>query len=328
MYCGSVNGRKANQHRDFAIGVYDIKGDYFGVDGNPPVYDEYDFERRFRVPRSVYLRVYDAVKNEPGFKQSSSASGQAQAHPLQKVVAAIRVIAYGEAYDGPDEYVRLSRSTIAKCTRSLMAFIVRRFGPAYLRNPTDAEVTAILARNAQRGMPWCLGSIDCSHWKWTACIKGMHGQSQGRKKGRSIVIEAVCDEYFWIWHWFVGAPGSYNDVNVLGESPLLGAVQAGPWPPEKHPFTVNGRTRDMLYYLADGIYPRYPLLVTPFPVPTTQRHKVVNRLQEALRKDVERLFGVLTGRFHIALHPGRYRSIAQLDPTSRAVAIIPNMIVE
>lgn len=80
-------------------------------------------------------------------------------------MAAFRVNAYGEAYDRPDEYVRLSRSTIGKCTKSLMEFIVRQIGPKYLCNPTDAEVTAILTRNAQRGMPGCLGSIDCSHWE-------------------------------------------------------------------------------------------------------------------------------------------------------------------
>lgn len=50
--------------------------------------------------------------------------------------------------------------------------------------------------------------------------------------------------------------------------------------------------------------------------------------QGALRKDVERLFGVITGRFHIALHLGRYRSVAQLNTTSRAVATLHNTVFE
>lgn len=328
MYRGSVKGRRANKQREFPVGVYNIRRDYFGINGRPPVYDERDFERRFRVPRDVFLRVYDAVKEEPGFKQSVNATGQAQAHPLEKAVAAFRVIANGEAYDRADEYVRLSRSTIATYTKKLIYFKVERFGPSYLRKPTDAEVSVILARNEQRGMPGCLGSIDCSQWKWSACPKGLHDQFQSRKKGRSIVIEAVFDEDLWIWHWFVGAPGSYNDVNVLGGSPLFDAVQAGKWPPDNHRFTVNGRERDMLHYLADGIYLRYPFLATPCPVPTLPKHKVFNRLQGALRKDVEHLFGVITGRFHIALHLGRYRSVPQLNTTSRSVATLHNMVVE
>ena len=38
---------------------------------------------------------------------------------LKKVVAAFLVIAYGEAADRADEYVRLSRTVISKCTELL-----------------------------------------------------------------------------------------------------------------------------------------------------------------------------------------------------------------
>jgi len=55
---------------------------------------------------------------------------------------------------------------------------------------------------------------------------------------------------------------------------------------------------------------------------------VFNRLQEEVRKDVERLFGVLKQRFHIALHPGRYRSVKMLVLTFKAICILHNMCVE
>lgn len=152
MYRGSVKGRRANKKREFPVGVLNIRRDYFGMNGRPPVYDERDFERRFRVPRDAFLRVYDAVKEEPGYQQSVNATGQAQAHPLEKVVAAFRVIANGEAYDRADKYMRPSRSTIATYTKKLIDIKVERFGPSYLRTPTDAEVSVVLARNEQRGM--------------------------------------------------------------------------------------------------------------------------------------------------------------------------------
>jgi len=162
-YVGSVPGRRPTKRRNFLSGLRAILRDHFGLNGDPPVYNEGDIERRFRVSRSVFLRIYNAVKDRPVFAQRINATGRLQAHPLQEVVAAFRVIAYGEAPDRNDEYVRLSASTIAMCVREVMRFIVDEFGASYLRPPTTEELQRILTRNAERGMPGCMGSLDCSH---------------------------------------------------------------------------------------------------------------------------------------------------------------------
>lgn len=33
-------------------------------------------------------------------------------------------------------------------------------------------------------------------------------------------MQTVCDEELYIWHLFVGCPGSMNDLNVVKQSPL------------------------------------------------------------------------------------------------------------
>jgi len=126
LYRGSTAGRRGIKRRDFAAGVHAILRDYFGVGGELPIYDDRDFATRFSVPRAVFRRIYLAVKDEPFVQQRINATGKLQAHPLQKVAAAFRVIAYGEAADQADEYVRLSRTVIAKSTKFLMEFIVKR----------------------------------------------------------------------------------------------------------------------------------------------------------------------------------------------------------
>jgi len=138
----------------------------------------------------------------------------------------------------------------------------------------------------------------------------------------------VCDEDLWVWHLFVGAPGSLNDINVMQQSPLYLDVTGGRWPPRGTPFTINGRTRTLPFYRVDGIYPRYAFLMSPHPKPSTGEQTTFNRLQEAIRKDVERLFGVLMKRFQVTLHPGRYRSVSQLETTYKAICILHNMCVE
>jgi len=95
-YRGSSTGRRGNKRRDFAAGLQGILRDYLSVSGLPPIYDERDFETRFRVPLAVFWRVYMAVKDEPFFQQRINATDKLQAHPLQKVVAAFLVIAYGD----------------------------------------------------------------------------------------------------------------------------------------------------------------------------------------------------------------------------------------
>jgi len=219
-YVRSVPGRRPNKRRKFRSGLRATLRDYFVLNGDPPVYNEGDFERRFRMPRSVFLRVYNAVKVRPFFAQRINATGRLQAHPLQKVVAAFRVIAYGEAPDRTDEYVRLSASTFAMSVRELMRFIVDEFGSSYLRPHTTEELQRVLTHNAERGMPGCMGSLECSHWQWRNCPKAFAGMYQNRHGKRSVVMETVCDENLWIWHFFVGCPGSHNDLNVMHVSPL------------------------------------------------------------------------------------------------------------
>jgi len=101
-----------------------------------------------------------------------------------------------------------------------MRFIVDEFGASYLRSPTPEELQRTLTRNAERGLPGCIGSLDCSHWEWRNCPQAFAGMYQNRHGKRSVVLETVCAEDLWIWHLFVGCPGSHNDLNVTHVSPL------------------------------------------------------------------------------------------------------------
>eukprot|EP00170_Pyropia_yezoensis_P003628 contig_15191_g3638 len=254
-YRGSVIARRPIKHRNFGKRLRNFLLTIFGVAGNSPVYVEDDFERRFRVSRSVSVRVFLAVKHRPGFRPAIDATGRPRAHPLQKLVAAFRVLAYGESTDRPDEYSRISRSTTDIAVRDLVFHLVDLFGPDYLRQPNAEELSVLLKRNAERGMPGGIGSLDCSHWEWRACPKNIQGSFQNRKGRRSVVMETVCDGDLYIWHLFVGCPGSMNDNNVLQQSPLYQVITAGLWHPRDDPFTIGGRVRSLLYYLVDKIYP-------------------------------------------------------------------------
>jgi len=54
---GRKRGRQPNRNRCFDMGAHAILRDYFGVGGQPWVYSELDFEKRFRMPRAVFQRL-------------------------------------------------------------------------------------------------------------------------------------------------------------------------------------------------------------------------------------------------------------------------------
>ncbi|XP_039780659.1 uncharacterized protein LOC120647919 [Panicum virgatum] len=95
--------------------------------------------------------------------------------------------------------------------------------------------------------------------------------------------------------------GSCNDINVLQRSPIFSAYIRGESPPVH--FTVNGRTYDMGYYLADGIYPDWPAFVKSVRHPMERKTQCFAAVQEGARKDIERAFGVLQARWAVICGP-------------------------
>lgn len=94
---GSRPGKSPNLPRDHAAGHQRIFDDYFG---EHPVYTDRLFRRRFRMSKRLFLRVLDAVcQDDPYFVQKPDSTGKMGLSPLQKVTAALRMLAYGISGD-------------------------------------------------------------------------------------------------------------------------------------------------------------------------------------------------------------------------------------
>nr|XP_043626212.1 uncharacterized protein LOC122597710 [Erigeron canadensis] len=82
------------------------------------------------------------------------------------------------------------------------------------------------------------------------------------------------------------------------------------------------------YYLNDGIYPRWVAFVNAYPHPVEQDEKTFKRLQETARKDVERAFGVLKGKWKILDRPLRLWTKEKIGKVVAACTILHNMIIK
>jgi hypothetical protein len=325
---GSLIGKAGNKPRDFN-GAYErlLKNYFIGTEST---YNESDFERRFRMPRVVFCNIWEKIKGKGLFVESkTNFSGNKGIHPLVRLTACIRRLAYGDSADREDENLEMAESTINKSFKEFAELMKSEFGSQYLnRCPSATEIDRSTEINAGRGFPGMFASWDCKHFSWKNCPVALAGQHKGKGTEKTLVLEAIADPDLYIWYSFFGEAGSLNDINILNKSSIVASILDGSFNLQTTPYTVNGTTRDWLYFLVDGIYPSYSIFINTFHHPQTSMEKYFATCQEACRKDIERAFGVLVQRFQILQRPLKNWYWSDIVNTMDVCIIIHNMIVE
>ncbi|KAJ9546399.1 hypothetical protein OSB04_018942 [Centaurea solstitialis] len=120
--------RRKYRDRQREIGEARLMEDYF-IDN--PTYDADMFRRRFRMQRSLFLRIVDAVTaNDEYFQQRPDG-----------------------AADAVDEYLRMGASTTREALMHFIDGVISCFGDEYLRKPNEADLARLLYVGDQRGFP-------------------------------------------------------------------------------------------------------------------------------------------------------------------------------
>lgn len=322
---GSTIGRRYI-HRERNTRHELIVKDYFK--GESSKYTAEHFRRRFRMDVDLFNRILCAIGSYDNyFTPKVDAVGKCGLSPLQKMIAALRMLAYGCPADLLDEYIQIGESTAIESLKHFCDAIIGLFEEQYLRRPNKDDIERLLKEGEERGFPGMLGSLDCMHWQWKNCPTAWHGtHTNGFKRVPTLILEAVASKDLWIWHAFFGMAGTNNDINVLNRSPLFDDIVNDVAPPCK--FVVQDHQYDMGYYLSDGIYPQYATLIQTISEPSTNKEKLFAKRQEAVRKDVERAFGVLQSRWHIVKGPARMWKAKDLGKIMKTCIILHNMIIE
>ncbi|AEC06258.1 nuclease [Arabidopsis thaliana] len=147
---GSIHGHVVI-NRDRENVARNLFIDYFA---EKPVFPETMFRRRFRMSRSLFLRIYDAIKRHDNyFVQRRDGVGKLGLSGLQKMTAAFRMLAYGVPADSTDEYIKIGESTALESLKRFCRAIVEVFACCYLRSPDANDVARLLHIGESRGFP-------------------------------------------------------------------------------------------------------------------------------------------------------------------------------
>lgn len=152
-------------------------------------------------------------------------------------------------------------------------------------------------------------------------MKGKSGKAEVR-------MEVICDLDLWIWSYQFGLPGALNDLNILEINNHFAKVLSGDFPPLSPRYRISGKEFTWFYYLTDGIYPQWRIFIQSIQDSNNRKDKQFSAAQEAIRKSVERVFGVLFKRFKLLFVACEYWSVNKMKIIATAAVIIHNMIVE
>ncbi|XP_062088806.1 uncharacterized protein LOC133795371 [Humulus lupulus] len=148
--------RRAFIRRNSLEGHQCLFQDYFS---ESPTYPPNLFRRRFRMQCHIFLRIQAEVEAyEPYFVQRRDAAKRLGHSSLQKITAAMRILAYGVSRDFVDEYLRIAENTATKCLKKFVKAIIGIFSHEYLRSPNENDIARLCAVGDSRGFLRMLGS--------------------------------------------------------------------------------------------------------------------------------------------------------------------------
>jgi hypothetical protein len=181
------------------------------------------FRRRFRVPFSVFTEICSSIKAAHNLKEGKcDAKGEECIKLSLLVLGSLRIIGSGCTFDSIEELTCVSQDKHRKFFHDYFCTWGQGAAKDLIRLPHDENsVRHVTALYERKGLPGCVGSVDCVHVCWDKCPSSLHSTCKGKDKVPTLAFEVACShtkkilhvsQYFW---------GTYNDKTISRLDPLF-----------------------------------------------------------------------------------------------------------
>lgn len=158
-----------------------------------PLYDDDVFERDFRLSRALFKRVYHGPQADSEFIRTNlnpDVTGKFAVKSKQIFLSTMCQLTNGITAESRTSIVHwasllrfnLSSSSAHVLLTHAQSYLrpkstgsTRAFGPLYLREHNNTNISRMGAAFSQAGFPRTIGTLDCTEWQWNRCLKYLQG---------------------------------------------------------------------------------------------------------------------------------------------------------
>ena len=320
--------------------------------------DALNFRRRFRVTVATFDYLLDTLASSEELRESADATGRRSIGLDIKLLAFLRVLGRGWFFDDVAEATGMSEETARRSFHAIAHVIAT--GPlndVHLSVPSEARARLTESQYAEMGAPGCVGCTDATHIRWDRCPAGFNSTHYNAKESTcmtmtrfasmrahltpnyptttgccSLVWQATADRQLRCCSLSPACAGAWPDITVTRyDEYVLGIYWNKVYPNLTYDLQRKDGSvcrRSGPWLMVDGGYDAWWCLQGP------EKHALDVGLASwsdlvcAIRKDSERLFGVVKGRWRLLKQPLLFGDARRCNHAVRAAFVLNNVILD
>ena len=294
-----------------------------------------EFRRQFRVPKCMFDGFLADMKASGSFLDPNDHKRTGpKPHPLDvKLLAVLRAMALGVPIDGVCDAARISGSTISDFFLHWSEWFVGTYYSHWVRIPrTEEELKSMEELFRKCGLPGCFTSMDGVHLHGDRLPAGNRHDYVGKEGFPTVAFNCHCTHNCRLVYIGPAQPGARNDKTMVLFDELVREVRTNPLFTD-YTFELMNDEGEMeqvkgAWVLCDGGYHNWRATITGLKHGSTFEQRLFSKSCESIRKDIERVFGMMKRRWRILRVPISLQSEHAISLLFRTCGILHNMLMD
>ncbi len=170
----------------------------------------------------LFFQIMESIcAHDPHFVHKRYVWGVQGLNFIQKCTSVLHMLAYNQAANACNEYCKIGKNTSHECLKHLVKTIKEVFELKFFRQLTRTNLEKQMRVNADRRWLGMFASLDSMHYCWKNCHVAWQGSFIDKDGNKSIILEVIANQRFWISHAYFSLSWGNNDLNVLDRNLLI-----------------------------------------------------------------------------------------------------------